>query len=185
MICPNCGKPLHRDFCMHCGYMLNGNIIDTKKKVESSKLEKYLGNDFETVIHNTNTKTIFFLGPLYFSYRNYFVLGTILTFLDLYVIFKSRVIAQTFLNTYLLSFYLNFNIPVMIVTFLISRLFYIIMANEIYLKLLNRKIARGKKTILKENDCSKLNVFLSIILVIIFIIIYLIILFINTHYIRS
>ena len=169
MNCPKCGKPLHKDFCMHCGYMLNGNIIDTKKKIEASKLEKYLGNDYEAIIHNENTKIIFFLGPLYFSYHNYFFLGTILSFFDTYIILKSRIIAQTFLNTNIINFYLNFDIPIMIITFLISRLFYIMTANGIYLKLLNRKIA--KKSTLNEKDCNKLNVFLSIIFVILLFII--------------
>ncbi len=166
MKCPKCGKPLHKDFCMYCGYMANGNIIDTKKKIEASKLEKYLGNDFETIIHNENAKEIFILGPLYFSYRNYFVLGTVLTLLDVYIIYNSRVIAQTFLNTPLPNFYLNFDIPVMLITFLLSRLIYVMLSNEIYLKLLTKKLAKSKDDIVKLGDGNKVNVIFSIIFVI-------------------
>ena len=152
MKCPKCGKPLHKDFCMYCGYMANGNIIDTKKKIEASKLEKYLGNDFVTIIHNENAKEIFIL--------------TVLTLLDVYIIYNSRVIAQTFLNTPLPNFYLNFDIPVMLITFLLSRLIYVMLSNEIYLKLLTKKLAKSKDDIVKLGDGNKVNVIFSIIFVI-------------------
>ncbi len=173
MKCPKCGKPLHKDFCMHCGYMLNGNVIDTKKKIEASKLEKYLGDDFDKIIHNENIKQVFILGPLYFSYRNFLFLGTSLTLLDIYLIYKSREFAQNFLNTPLFSIYLNFDIPIMLITFLLLRLFYVMFSNEIYIKLLTKKLAKSNDDIVNLKVSKKVNILLSIIYILIIFIIFL------------
>ena len=74
MKCPKCGKKMTKDFCMFCGYMLNGNYIH-KTNYKVNDLAKALGDDYDKVIRNENKFLIFFLGPLYFAYRNYFFLG--------------------------------------------------------------------------------------------------------------
>ncbi len=172
MKCPRCGKRMKYDFCVHCGYMLNGNIIDTKKKIEASKLEKYMGNDYNISIYNENIKTVFFLGPLYFSYHNHFILGTVLSVIDLFIIMKSKIIATTFLNTFISlgagSFFLDFTLITRIITFLISRFFYIVIANPLYFKITKKKVDKNKDVVVNLNDRNVSKVIISIGLVLTF-----------------
>lgn len=89
---PKCDKKITRDFCMSCGYMLNGNYI-TKNNFKISILEKEFGNEYNKIVRNHNKWIVFLLGPIYFAYRNYFFLGLILeifnivSYLVLYNIF--------------------------------------------------------------------------------------------------
>ena len=43
--CPKCGRPMHSFWCLHCGYMVNGEVITKESKNPSaSDLEIYLGD---------------------------------------------------------------------------------------------------------------------------------------------
>lgn len=168
MKCVRCGKNMRYHFCLHCGYMLNGNVIDTKKKIEASNIEKYLGDDYNDVLYNENIKTIFYLGPLYFSYHNHLFLGTILLILDSLFIITSRIITQMFFNFCIQDFCFNFDLVILIIAFSISRLFYMMFANNIYLRLTKRKIRSLKKTVLKINDRSIMKIIISVLLVLLF-----------------
>ena len=54
--CPKCGRPMHSFWCLHCGYMVNGEVITKESKNPSaSDLEIYLGDRFEEwVVKNSN-----------------------------------------------------------------------------------------------------------------------------------
>ena len=43
MICPKCKMKMNNeDYCFHCGYMSNGNVIE-QKEVAPTMLELYFG----------------------------------------------------------------------------------------------------------------------------------------------
>ncbi len=133
--CPNCGKPLSKNkdhlFCMYCGYLDNGNFIENMPKKNISDLEIYLGEEYDKMLRNTTYLQTFLLGPLYFCYRGYFLLGFILFPIEIY------------LSLFLSRFY-NHTIG-FIILLLISRIFYMTIANSICLSLKKREIIKIKK----------------------------------------
>ena len=136
MKCPKCGKNMNKDFCMFCGYMLNGNYIH-KTNYEVNDLAKVLGDDYDKVIRNENTSFIFFLGPLYFAYRNYFFLGIMLELINLtsYLIVM-RIISAIFGPQFPLFLFYIF----LFLYFILNKLFWMTLCNPIYIFLINRKI---------------------------------------------
>lgn len=178
MKCPKCGKKMTKDFCMFCGYMLNGNYIH-KTNYKVNDLAKALGDDYDKVIRNENKFLIFFLGPLYFAYRNYFFLGAILEFLDLVSYFFAMrgivVMLGQILSNYFLYLFLFFY-------FILNKLFWIIFCNPIYKFLINRKIDKIKKQYGKNKDdyirnIKIRNIYKPVMIIFSFVIIPLIILF--------
>lgn len=143
MKCPNCGRPLHKNFCIHCGYMTNGSMINSTKEQSASDLEKYLGKDFDKITRNENYLTTFILGPLYLSYSYFIVSGTIFSIIDLITILFIREIFT------IITSYSPINMMLLITPMIIffSRLFWLAFDNIIYTKLLNIKIKKIRKTI--------------------------------------
>ena len=83
MNCPNCNGKIIDGCCINCGYLINGNKIDKSNETEDKYfLQKMFNDDFDTIYRNKNIFLVFILGPLYFSYRGYFIIGTMLTFID-------------------------------------------------------------------------------------------------------
>ena len=80
--CPNCGKKLTRDFCMHCGYMTSGIFIDVKKPKKITDIEVYLDNRYDKMNRNKNSFVPFFLGPLYFCYNKFLLAGLLAMLFD-------------------------------------------------------------------------------------------------------
>lgn len=150
MKCPKCGKIMSKDFCMFCGYMLNGNYI-RKKHYSASDLSKALGSEYDTVIRNENTGMIFLLGPLYFAYRNYFFLGFVLEFINLFSYFVLYIFHHFFRFNY------SSEVPnvifwiVLIFYFIINKFFWILFSNPIYVFFLKKKI----KKIIKNHKDNK------------------------------
>ena len=83
MTCPNCGKEMYKDFCMHCGYMANGNYIKMDNEQDNTDLKKILGIDYYNIEDGKLSVISLVFGPLYFCYRRYFYLGLILGVLDI------------------------------------------------------------------------------------------------------
>lgn len=138
MHCPNCGRKIYKDtehqFCIHCGYLDDGKQIrkrDEKRRL--SDMEIYLGDDFDKIYRNDTSLSCFFLGPFYFCYRHYLVLGIVL-FLGEVLFWRFWI--WCFPRYSLLSF---------VVAFFISRVFFMTVSNMIYLWLCERKIKRIKK----------------------------------------
>lgn len=138
MKCPNCGKKILKDaahqFCIHCGYLDDGKQIHTRdEKRRLSDLEIYLGDDFDKIYRNDTSLACFLLGPFYFCYRHYLLLG-VLSFLG--EILFWRFWLWCFPRYSFLSF---------IFAFFMSRVFFMTVSNMIYLRLCERKIKRIKK----------------------------------------
>lgn len=134
MKCPKCGFQMKRNYCMHCGFMKNGRII-TKEGTNPKALdaEIYLGERFDTICHNDNTRLIFLLGPFYFCYNKLFFLGVSCVLLDFLI-----VMAFSYMP-------IEFGFLKLIFAFLTDRVIYMTFSNIIYLKILNKRIEKLKK----------------------------------------
>lgn len=155
MKCPKCGKNMNKDFCMFCGYMLNGNYIH-KTNYEMNDLAKALGNNYDMVIRNENVITVLLLGPLYFAYRNYFFLGLILEIID----------ALSYVFIYVCGEVLRITPPIIpnigfwlvfITYFILNKIFWISMCNPIYSFLVNKKIKKINKKYKNESKYDREN----------------------------
>ena len=156
MRCPKCGKNMNKDFCMFCGYMLNGNYIH-KTNYEVNDLAKALGNDYDKVIRNENVGFIFLLGPLYFAYRNYFFLGFILEFINLFSYYILYILQYTFRLGYgeipnVLFYFILF------LYFIINKSFWMIFSNPMYKFLINKKINKIKSKYKENIDNYIINI---------------------------
>lgn len=139
MKCLNCGmKMSKKGVCVHCGYMKNGVIIDTKKKQRATLLEFYFGTKFDRYIRNENFLESGIFGPIYIMANNNFFVGLLLCIID----------------TVIILFFFLFNHAVifsLMVTFLnicflfLDRVVWATIGNMIYLRLLLRKLEKIKK----------------------------------------
>ena len=82
MKCPNCNFKMKRNFCTHCGYMTNGNFINTKKVQEDSLLELYFGKNYEKITSNNNYIVPFIIGPVYIFCHDFYIEGIILILIE-------------------------------------------------------------------------------------------------------
>ncbi|MBR6690538.1 MAG: hypothetical protein IKL65_04335 [Bacilli bacterium] len=148
MKCSRCNGKIVDCCCVKCGYLENGNKIENKE-IDKNEDLKLFNKDFDIINRNKNLLLIFILGPLYFSYRGYFFLGTILGLIDLFAFYYSMNLLSIaifiFGSTYVSLFYL-----------LINRLIYIIFANYICVLIDKLKVKRIKKKY-KEDYKNKLK----------------------------
>lgn len=135
MTCPNCGFEMSKKgYCMHCGYMSNGNIIDTKKAIHASDLELYFGEDYDKIVRNKNWFVAGILGPTYIFCRNHYLVGLILIIIDTLIsLFFCTINAAFRLPSYN-KFYFMFN-----------RVIWATINNLIYVKLTERSIKKYKE----------------------------------------
>ena len=151
MKCPNCEIDLVNGCCLRCGYLPNGNQIKYNYETHDKfKEQKLFNKHFDIMYRNEKLYINFLLGPLYFSYRGHFILGTVFVFID-FLIFC--------LNLYLISRFI-FN-PLVLsmlkcIYIFINRLFYCTFANSICLLIDNIRI-KNIKNRYKENYLEKLN----------------------------
>lgn len=139
MNCPKCGKSNFKDYCIVCGYMKNGNYIG-KTKSENSDLEIMLGYEYDDIIHNTNNLKVFLLGGLYFCYRNCFFVGFFLEILNiLFVYFNAYIGSFIDLGSF------NFSDFFFLLSIIIEKTFWVMFANQLYIKCAKRKLNRWKK----------------------------------------
>ena len=104
---------------------------------------------FDIIIQNKNLLLVFILGPLYFSYRGYFFIGTILGIID-YLIFYY---AMNFFDILVIIFG---GFEFAMIYFFINRLIYIVFSNFICVLIDKLKVKRIKKKY-KENYKDKLK----------------------------
>lgn len=153
MKCPKCGKRMTKDFCMFCGYMLDGNFIK-KTNYKISDLEKAFGNEYKKIVRNENKWLIFLLGPLYFGYRNYFFLGLILEIFNIISYWILYNIFNILTNIGPFSF-----APLFILFyFLLNKFFWVLSSNSIYKFLINRKIDKIKRKYKTNKDDYIVNI---------------------------
>jgi len=145
---PKCNGKIVDGCCVNCGYLENGNQIKNKN-IDKNEDLRLFNKDFDTIITNKNLLLIFILGPLYFSYRGYFFLGTILGIIDYLVFYYS-------MNLFNILVLIFGGFQVAIICFFINRLIYIIFSNYICVLIDKFKIRRLKKKY-KENYKNKLK----------------------------
>ena len=137
MNCSKCNGKIVDGCCIKCGHLDNGNNIQ-KKEVDKNEDLKLFNKDFDIIAQNKNLLLIFMLGPLYFSYRGYFIIGTILGIIDYlmlyYIMNLSEILIIIFGSFQILMLYLSIN-----------RLIYIIFSNYLCIIIDKIKIKRIKK----------------------------------------
>ena len=143
MICPKCNIELEKGICLKCGYMENGEQIEQFKKDDKYTDIRIYNEDFEQMNTNQNKCINFLLGPLYFSFRNHLIIGTIISLLAFLILYMEMKITDYFLQigtlcTLLAFFNLTFYI-------LINRVTYMAFSNPICIELDKIKIKKIKK----------------------------------------
>lgn len=169
--CPKCGKIKKFNYCIFCGYMDNGNMIDPNKPKEPLDIEIYLGERYEKINRNTNAFSLFILGPFYFFYNKFPLIGLLLILIDY--------LACSLLCLLFTSVFIR---PIFI--FILWRILYSTVGNMLYLELCKFRIKKiknkypdtYKEVLLKESDktTSPIIVLVTILLVIVGIIYFLI-----------
>ena len=107
-----------------------------------------MGEDFQKVVKNQNKKTLFFEGPLYFCYRDFFWIGFLLECCDLLGYYFAISYGSAFFAYGRLSLLPGF----MIFYFCLNRYFWMTLGNHIYLWLLKRKIKKTEKMNTQEKE---------------------------------
>ena len=82
MVCPKCNINLDRGICLKCGYMENGEQIEQYKPNDKYTDIRIYNEDFETMNQNQKKYINLIMGPLYFSYRNHILAGTIISIIS-------------------------------------------------------------------------------------------------------
>lgn len=131
MDCPNCKRKMRKEnnnyHCVRCGFMSNGNHINTNDRKETN-LQKYLDKEFETINYNKNFFIPFLFGPLYLTYKGCVFAGTLLLGLDIFLYISIGMLTSSRLLIYLVLITL--------------RIIYTICANEIYITHCKNKIKK-------------------------------------------
>lgn len=139
MNCPKCGMKMNNiEYCFHCGYMRNGNTIDTKKEISPSMLELYFGDCYNKYTRNRNWVVAGVFGPIYIFCHSHYIIGLLLILVDFLVSILFFVFNHAFLYYYVV---LLLNI---IYTFC-NRILWATIGNIIYLKLLTRRLEKIKR----------------------------------------
>ena len=151
MKCPRCNLELEKGICLKCGYMGNGEQIERFKKEDKYTDIRIYNDDFETMNQNQQKYLNLLLGPLYFSYRNHLIIGTIISIVFFIILYFEMKLTNYLLSIGTLCTLLAFfNITFYI---LINRVLYMTFSNPICIKLDNIKIKKIKK---KKNYIDKL-----------------------------
>lgn len=143
MVCPKCNINLDRGICLKCGYMENGEQIEQYKPNDKYTDIRIYNEDFETMNQNQKKYINLIMGPLYFSYRNHILAGTIISIISFLILYIEIKITDYILSIGILSTLLYFlNTTTYI---LINRILYMSFSNVICIKLDNAKIKKIKK----------------------------------------
>jgi len=174
MNCSKCNGKLLDGCCTKCGHLQNGNKI-TKNHIDKNEDLKLFNKDFNIINENKNLLLISILGPLYFSYRGYLLIGTIIGIID-YLLF------YYLMNVFDFVIFITGTTSFTISYLLMNRLIYVIFSNYICILIDKFKIKRIKKKYkedyknkLKEYSHSKINLLITLLIYFILISIFIII----------
>lgn len=143
MECPRCNIELENGICLKCGFVEDGQQIEQFKKNDKYTDIRIYNLDFEEMNTNQNKFVNFLMGPLYFSFRNHLIVGTIISILAYLVLMFEIRLTNYFLTIGTLCTLLAFfNITFYIV---INRVLYMAFSNPICIVLDKIKIKRIKK----------------------------------------
>lgn len=138
MKCPKCGKENKKDFCMFCGYIPDKDTyIDKNKRGETTLLETYLGDNYDKIVRNKNWLPRLLFGPLYIFIKGFYIEGSLLYFLDLFLFY----FCFTFNNYFPLP---GFSSILNLLLIIANRVIWMALDNIIYIKLLENKLERIK-----------------------------------------
>ena len=172
MKCPKCKIELEKGICLKCGYMENGNQIEQFKKHEKYTDIRLYNSDFESMNQNQKKYMNFIMGPLYFSYRNHLIAGTLISIIAFTILYLEIKLTDLILETGLLSTLLYFLNTIFYIT--INRVLYMSFSNVICIKLDKIKINRIKKKnknytemLIKHNTKSIISLLIQILFYII------------------
>lgn len=82
MNCPKCNSKMIDNCCIKCGYMMNGNNV-TMKSIDKNNGLKIYNDNYDIMLHNSNSLMVFIFGLPYLAYDGYIfygLLGGILEF---------------------------------------------------------------------------------------------------------
>lgn len=164
--CPKCNFYLTENYCVKCGYTKNIFSTNIKKYDSINEVELYLKDNYQKVVYNKNLLLIFILGPLYFSYFKFYILGFTLFIIE----FMISYVINNLLSPY------GLGIEPLVIFYFISRLFYLLFSNLLVLKLIKKKITtmKEKNRDLPKNACSLYSLAITIFLMLIFLFLFLI-----------
>lgn len=181
MNCPKCNAKIYNDCCVGCGYMNNGNYIKRYSLAEKFKDLRIYNNSFDEMTRNEKKFITFLLGSFYFSYRNHFLIGILISTFDIllsgFIIeFFDTFFAQSHvIMVYLVKLYILLYI-------IVNKIFYMTFANMICLKLDELRLKRLKikrknyeELISRHEDKSVFKLLLNLIFC--FVVLFVIILF--------
>jgi len=174
MRCEKCDGKIVGGCCTKCGTLQNGNKI-MQVEVDKNEDLKLYNKDFDIINQNKNLFLIFLLGPLYFSYRGYFLLGTVLGIVDYLLLYYMM---NNVLN--IIIFILG-SMWVFLLYMFINRLFYIIFSNYLCplidkykVKKIKEKYKKNYKSILKKHKHNKYYLMLTIVVYLFLILLFVI-----------
>ena len=169
MQCPRCNVELENGICLRCGYVEEGENIERFKGNDKYTDIRLYNYDFEEMNTNQNKILNLLMGPLYFSFRNHLITGTIVSVLA-FLVLK----LELKMTNYLLSIgtlctllaYIN-------ATFYIAlnRLIYMAFSNPLCIALDNLKIKGIKRRhedylpkLVKHHSKSMLTLLIQILI---------------------
>ena len=136
--CPKCGFYIISSNCPKCGYETE-HIYQEKYKTKPNDLEILLKDEYIKIIHNTNTKLIILLGPLYFSYYNFYLISFIFTIIELTI----NYITLSYINSFDMISYISL-MPLFMFLLIIERIIYLSFYNTLLLSLIKKKLTKIK-----------------------------------------
>lgn len=138
MKCPKCGMIMSRENCLYCGYMLNGNVIDTKKMIPLTDLDLYFDKDYDKITRNQNWFIVGFLGPTYIFCRGFYLIGLFLIFIDSVISLFFIAFNQVFFFSLLVTLFNGIYI-------IINRVVWATIGNMIYIKLQEMRLEKFRE----------------------------------------
>lgn len=169
MQCPRCNVELENGICLRCGYVEEGENIERFKGNDKYTDIRLYNYDFEDM--NTNQKKYmnFLMGPLYFSFRNHLIAGTIVSILAFLVLKLELKMTNYLLSIGTLCTILAFFNTIFYIV--LNRLIYMAFSNPLCIALDNLKIKGIKRRhedylpkLVKHHSKSMLTLLIQILI---------------------
>lgn len=170
MICPRCNIELDKGICLKCGYMQNGEQIEQFKKEDKYTDIRIYNDDFDKMNTNQNKLLNLILGPLYFSFRNHLIIGTVISIISLLILNVEIKLTNYLLSIGSLCTLLAFFNAIFYI--FINRIIYMSFSNPLCIKLDELKIKTKKpnknyiEKLVRHKSKSILSLILQIIILI-------------------
>ena len=137
MICPKCKMKMNNEiYCIHCGYMTNGNVIGEKKHVPTM-LELYFNEQYDKYTRNKNWIVSGIFGPVYIFCHGHYIAGLLLIILDYLISLFFIIFNHAFLYHYIV-------ILLNVIYWVLNRFVWATIGNMIYLKLVTKRLNKIK-----------------------------------------